>query len=64
MGASVKIFDNSVYKLRRLQQDLGQKVFTSVIQPKVLEKALKRADVAIGALRAPRTILLVAVVVA
>ena len=53
MGASVKIFDNSVYKLRRLQQDLGQKVFTSVIQPKVLEKALKRADVAIGALRAP-----------
>ena len=53
MGASVKIFDNSVYKLRRLQQDLGQKVFTSIIQPKVLEKALRRADVAIGALRAP-----------
>ena len=53
MGASVKIFDNSVYKLRRLQQDLGQRVFTSIIQPKVLEKALRRADVAIGALRAP-----------
>ena len=53
MGASVKVFDNSVYKLRRLQRDLGQRVFTSVVQPKVLNKALMRADVAIGALRAP-----------
>lgn len=53
MGASVKIFDNSVSKLRRLQRDLGQRVFTSVLQPKVLEKALMRADVAIGSLRAP-----------
>jgi alanine dehydrogenase len=53
LGVSVKIFDNSVSRLRRLQRDLGHRVFTSVIQPKVLAKALKRCDVAIGALRVP-----------
>lgn len=54
MGVSVKVFDNSLYKLRRLQNEIGHKVFTSVIQPKVLEKALKRCDVAIGAISAPQ----------
>tara|TARA_B100001093_G_scaffold509597_1_gene573929 strand:- start:683 stop:1903 length:1221 start_codon:yes stop_codon:yes gene_type:complete len=53
LGVSVKVFDNSVFKLRRLQNEIGHKVFTSVIQPKVLEKALMRCDVAIGALRVP-----------
>ena len=53
LGVSVKVFDNSVAKLRRIQRDLGQRVFTSVIQPKVLSKALRRCDVAIGALRVP-----------
>ena len=53
LGVSVKVFDNSLFKLRRLQNEIGQKVFTSVIQPKVLEKALMRCDVAIGALSAP-----------
>lgn len=53
LGASVKVFDNSISRLRRLQNDLGTRVFTSVIQPKVLAKALMRCDVAIGALRAP-----------
>lgn len=53
LGASVKVFDNSISKLRRLQQNVGQRVFTSIIQPKVLLKALKRCDVAIGATRAP-----------
>ena len=51
LGASVKIFDNSLSRLRRLQNDLGQRVYTSVLQPKVLAKAIKRADVVIGALR-------------
>ena len=51
LGASVKVFDNSLSKLRRLQNDLNTRVFTSIIQPKVLTKALKRADVVIGALR-------------
>lgn len=53
LGSSVKIFDNSISKLRRLQNDIGQRIFTSVIQPKLLEKAIMRADVVIGAVRAP-----------
>lgn len=53
LGASVKVFDNSLSRLRRLQNDLGTRVYTSVIQPKVLAKSLMRADVVIGALRAP-----------
>jgi alanine dehydrogenase len=49
LGAMVKVFDNSVYKLRRLQNNLNTRIFTSIIQPKVLLKALKTADVVIGA---------------
>ena len=52
LGASVKVFDNSIARLRRIQSDLNLRVATSILQPKVLEKALKRADVVIGALRA------------
>ncbi len=51
LGAYVKVFDNSTSRLRRLQNILGTRVFTSVIQPKVLAKHLKSADVVIGALR-------------
>jgi alanine dehydrogenase len=54
LGATVKVFDNSTSRLRRLQNNLGSRVFTSVIVPKVLEKHLKTADVAIGALRATK----------
>jgi alanine dehydrogenase len=50
LGASVKVFDNNTHKLRRLQSILGQRVATSIIQPKVLAKALKSADVVIGAI--------------
>jgi len=49
MGALVKIFDNAIYKLRDIQKALGSRVFTSVLQPKVLLKALKTADVVIAA---------------
>ena len=52
LGASVKVFDNSISKLRRLHNDIGTRVYTSVIQPKMLEKAIMRADVVIGAVRA------------
>ena len=52
LGAVVKVFDSSVYKLRRLQNNIGSRVFTSVIQPVVLQKALRSCDVAIGAIRA------------
>jgi alanine dehydrogenase len=51
LGASVKVFDSSLTRLRRLQNDIGSRVFSSIIQPKVLAKAIKRADIVIGALR-------------
>ncbi|HQW05185.1 MAG TPA: alanine dehydrogenase [Flavobacteriales bacterium] len=51
LGASVKVFDKSIYRLRRLQSSLGQRIWTSVIQPVELRRALRSADVAIGALR-------------
>ena len=51
LGAQVKIFDNNTYKLRRLQNSIGARLYTSTIQPKVLANALKTADVAIGAIR-------------
>jgi alanine dehydrogenase len=53
LGASVKVFDNSLSRLRRLQNDIGSRIYTSIIQPKVLAKAIRRADVVIGALRSP-----------
>lgn len=51
LGANIKIFDNSITKLRNIQTHLKQTVYTSTIQPKNLLKALKRCDVAIGATR-------------
>jgi alanine dehydrogenase len=50
MGASVKIFDNSIYRLKRLQNNIGVRMWTSVIEPKILGKQLKTCDVAVGAL--------------
>jgi len=52
MGASIKIFDNSIYRLKRLQNNIGMRLFTSVIEPKILSKQLKTCDVAVGALAA------------
>ena len=51
LGASIKAFDNSITKLRRLKSKLKQGVYTSSIQPKTLLKALKRCDVLIGSVR-------------
>jgi alanine dehydrogenase len=51
LGASVKIFDHDINKLRKIQHYLGQQVFTSVIHPTVLFKALSTADAVIGNLR-------------
>jgi len=51
LGASVKVFDNSISRLRRLQAALGQRVYTSILSPTILANCLRTADVAIGALR-------------
>jgi alanine dehydrogenase len=50
MGATVKVFDDSIYRLRRLQVNIQNRIFTSIIQPKVLMKALMTADIVIGAI--------------
>tara|TARA_R110002124_G_scaffold138576_6_gene302243 strand:+ start:190357 stop:191556 length:1200 start_codon:yes stop_codon:yes gene_type:complete len=51
LGANVKVFDSSITKLRNLQSTVGRTLYTSTIQPKNLLKALRRCDVAIGAVR-------------
>lgn len=51
LGAQVKVFDHDINKLRKIQHYLGQQVFTSVIHPTVLFKALASADAVIGNLR-------------
>ena len=50
LGASVKVFDNSVYRLKRLQNNIGQRMWTSVIEPRILAKQLKTCEIAVGAL--------------
>jgi alanine dehydrogenase len=50
VGGSVKIFDNNIYKLKRVQNNMGARLWTSVIEPKILAKQLKTCDVAVGAL--------------
>lgn len=52
LGARVKVFDDSLYKLRRLQQNLGTRIYTSTLNPSHIRKALLSADVVIGALAA------------
>jgi alanine dehydrogenase len=49
LGAFVRIFDNSVHRLQRLQDNLGTRLYTSVMHPQVLARALASADVLIGA---------------
>lgn len=51
LGASVKVFDEDINKLRTIQQVLGQGLFTSNFHPNVLHNAFRGADVVIGALR-------------
>ncbi|MCU7693979.1 alanine dehydrogenase [Haoranjiania flava] len=50
LGASVKVFDNDIYRLKRLQNHIGHRVWTSVIEPNILSKQIKTCEVAVGAL--------------
>jgi len=54
LGADVQIFDNHLYKLRRIKQLLGQQIYTSTIDTLTLSDTLRSADVLIGALRAEK----------
>ena len=53
LGANVKLFDNNINKLRRIERNLGSRISSSTIIPKTLAKAISECDVAIGALRSP-----------
>lgn len=53
LGAEVRIFDNNVYKLMHLQNQVGRQLHTSVINPVHLREQLLTADVAIGAMHSP-----------
>ena len=50
LGAEVRVFDNNIYKLKRLRNEVGQAIYTSVINPVYLQEELRLADVAIGAI--------------
>jgi len=51
LGANIKIFDNSLNKLRTIQTNIGRALHTCTMQQKHLIKALKRCDIVIGAVR-------------
>ncbi|MEM9675283.1 MAG: alanine dehydrogenase [Bacteroidota bacterium] len=54
LGAQVKVFDNQLYKLRRIKHALGQQIYTSTMDVTTLSTALEEADVVIGAIRAEK----------
>jgi len=49
LGAHVKVLDSEVYKLKRLEETIGNKVFTVVSQQDYVHEAVASADVVIGA---------------
>jgi len=50
LGAVVKVFDDNICSLRKLEEKFSQRIFTSVFYPKVVRKALKSADAVLGAM--------------
>ncbi len=54
LGAEVRIFDNNVYKLMRLQNQVGRQLYTSAIDPSVLSRELMTADAVIGAIHSEK----------
>lgn len=54
LGVDIQVFDNHIYKLRRIKHALGQQIHTSTIDNATLTKAVANADVVIGAIRAEK----------
>lgn len=50
-GAEVRVFDDHIYKMRRLKHTIGHEIFTSTFDSTMLEKQIAEADVLIGAVR-------------
>jgi len=53
LGAEVRIFDDNISKLMRIQSQVGRQLNTSSLNPMQMEKELLTADVAIGAMHSP-----------
>lgn len=51
MGAEVQVYDAHHYKLRRMKKDLGEQLFTSMVDPITIQKEIVDADVVVGCLR-------------
>src|SRR5436190_5580949 len=54
LGAEIQVYDNHLYKLRRIKHTLGHQFYTSTIDTATLGESLMSADVVIGALRAEK----------
>jgi alanine dehydrogenase len=54
LGANIEIYDNHIYKLRRIKHALGQPVHTSTLDTVMLSDSLMEADVLICAIRAEK----------
>ena len=54
LGAEIQVFDNHLYKLRRIKHTLGHQFYTSTIDTVTLGESLITADVVVGALRAEK----------
>lgn len=50
LGAEVRIFDDNIYKLKRIQNQVGRPLYTSALNPVYLEQELVTAEVVIGAM--------------
>jgi alanine dehydrogenase len=50
LGAEVRIFDDNISKLKRIQNQVGRPLYTSVLNPVYLERELDSAEVVIGAM--------------
>ena len=50
LGAEVKVFDDHIYKLRRLKGNVGNQLYTSTLDQSVVSEHIRQADVVIGAI--------------
>lgn len=50
-GAEVRVFDDNIYKMRRLKHLIGREIYTSTFDASLLEKEVREADIIVGALR-------------
>ncbi len=50
-GAEVRVFDDNLYKIRRLKHTIGHEIYTSTFDLALLEKEIREADVVVGAIR-------------